>query len=37
VTEKVKHQAYEEILPREESAPGKSSPCGPRGDSRDEA
>jgi len=37
VTEKVKHQAVEEILPREESAPGKSSPCARRGDPRSEA
>ena len=37
MTERSKHQRIEEVLPREESAPGKPSPCARRGDPRGEA
>ena len=37
VTEMSRHRRIEEVLPREESVPGKSSPCGRRGDSPVEA
>lgn len=37
MTEKSKHQRIKEVLPREESAPGKSSPCARRGDPTGEA
>lgn len=37
VTETSRHRRIKEVLPREESAPGKPNLCATRGDSRGEA